>query len=149
MCSNIYNLSRHHDKMTMRPVAFSTMRPAKTQIRPVWSESSLCTQWVAKDPSFLLADSEDSDQTGWMPRLIWVLAGRTVTLLVLSWGGSFLRYILTCFPLTRILVIDGARLSTILYSSAEHRRTTYHSLCIPAFVINASSFLLTGTPSTW
>ena len=28
-------------------------------IRPVWSESSLCSQWVAKDPSFLHADSED------------------------------------------------------------------------------------------
>ena len=26
---------------------------------------------------FLHVDSEDSDQTGWMPRLIWVLAGRT------------------------------------------------------------------------
>ena len=25
----------------------------------VWSESSLCTQWVAKDPSFLHADSKD------------------------------------------------------------------------------------------
>ena len=40
-----------------------TVRPAKTQIslgiRPVWSESSLCAQWVAKDPSFLHADSED------------------------------------------------------------------------------------------
>ena len=57
------------------------VRPAKTQIslgiRPVWSESSLCAQWVAKDPSFLQADSEDSDQTGRMPRLIWVFAGRT------------------------------------------------------------------------
>ena len=64
-----------------------TVRPAKTQtsldIRPVWSESSLCAQWVAKDPSFLHADSEDSDQTGWMSRLIWVFAGRTLTLLVL------------------------------------------------------------------
>ena len=29
-----------------------------------------CAQWVAKDPSFLHADSEDSNQTGWMPRLI-------------------------------------------------------------------------------
>ena len=32
-----------------------TMRPTRTQIslgiRPVWSESSLCAQWVAKDPS--------------------------------------------------------------------------------------------------
>ena len=40
-----------------------TVRPAKTQIslgiRQVWSESSLCAQWVAKDPSFLHADSED------------------------------------------------------------------------------------------
>ena len=68
------------------------VRPANTQIslgiRPVWSESWLCTQWVAKDLSFLHADSEDSDQTGRMPRLIWVFAGRTVILLVLSWGGS-------------------------------------------------------------
>ena len=30
-------------------------------------QSSLCTQWVAKDPSFLHADIEDSDQTGRMP----------------------------------------------------------------------------------
>ena len=37
---------------------------------PVWSESLLCTQWVAKDPSFLHADSKDSDQSGQMPRLI-------------------------------------------------------------------------------
>ena len=29
------------------------------------------------------------DQTGWMPRLIWVFAGLTLILLVLSWGGSF------------------------------------------------------------
>ena len=37
--------------------------PTKTQIslgiHPVWSESSLCTQWTAKDPSFLHVDSED------------------------------------------------------------------------------------------
>ena len=56
------------------------VRPAKTQIslgiRPVWAESSLCAQWVAKDLSFLHAYSEDSDQTG-MPRLICVFAGRT------------------------------------------------------------------------
>ena len=57
------------------------VRPAKTQIslgiRPVWSESSLCAQWVVMDTSFLHADSEDSDQTGRMPRLIWVFAGHT------------------------------------------------------------------------
>ena len=63
-----------HDKTNKMAVP-----PAKTQIslgiRPVWSEPSLCAQWVAKDPSFLHADSKDSDQTGQMPRLIWVSAG--------------------------------------------------------------------------
>ena len=74
------------------------VRPAKTQIslgkthislgiRPVWSEfslfawrkfGSLATDWE---------HSEDSDQTWWMPRLIWVFAGHTVILLVLSRGG--------------------------------------------------------------
>ena len=61
-----------------------SVRPAKTQIslgiRPDWSESSMCAQWVAKDPRFLHADSEDSEQTGRMPSLIWVLAGRTLIL---------------------------------------------------------------------
>ena len=88
-----------------------SVRPAKTQIslgiRPVWSEASLCAQSVAKDPNFLHADSEDSDQTGrmprliWvfasdqtgrMPRLIWVFAGRTLILLILSCRGSDLFY---------------------------------------------------------
>ena len=72
-----------HDKTNRMSV-----RPAKTQIslgiRPVWSESSLCAHWVAKDPRFLHADSKDSDQTDlslrWahthfvgfvMSRLIW------------------------------------------------------------------------------
>ena len=72
----------HHDvsRLVTKPTKWH-VRPAKTQIslgiRPVWSESSLCAQWVAKDPSFLYADSEDSDQTGRIPRLIWVFAGRT------------------------------------------------------------------------
>ena len=86
------NNCTHLSRLMTKPTKWY-VRPAKTQIslgiRPVWSESSLCAQWVAKDPSFLLADSEDSDQTGRMPRLIWVFAGRTVILLVLSWGGSF------------------------------------------------------------
>ena len=45
--------------------------------------SSLCAYRVAKDPGFLHADSEDSDQTGRMPRLIRILAGRTLISLVL------------------------------------------------------------------
>ena len=47
-----------------------------------------CTQWGAKDPSFHHADSEDSDQTERLSRLVCVLAGCTVILLVLPRGGS-------------------------------------------------------------
>ena len=61
-------------------IFFNKLR--KTQIslgiRPVWSESLLCAQWVAKCSVLLQADSEDSDQTGRMRRLIWVFAWRTV-----------------------------------------------------------------------
>ena len=49
----------------------------------------LCAQRVVKDPSFLHADIEDPDQSGQMPRLIWVFAGHISTLLVLSWCSSF------------------------------------------------------------
>ena len=65
-----------HDKTNK-----TTVRSANTQIslgiRPVRSVSLLCAQWLAKDLSFHHADNEDSDQTGRMPRLIWVFAGRT------------------------------------------------------------------------
>ena len=61
-------------------------------IHPVWSESSLCAQWVAEDPSFLHADSKVSDQTERMLRLIWVFAGHTLILLVLSCRGSLTKF---------------------------------------------------------
>ena len=47
------------------------------RLRPAWASAqpSLRIQWVAKNPSFLQTEKEDSDQTGRM--LIWVVAGRT------------------------------------------------------------------------
>ena len=44
---------------------------AQRRLRSAWAsaqsdQSLLCAQWVAKDPSFLHTDSEDSDQTGQM-----------------------------------------------------------------------------------
>ena len=51
------------------------------RLRSAWasaqSDQLLCAQWVAKDPRCHHADSEDSDQTGRMPRLIWVFTGST------------------------------------------------------------------------
>ena len=45
-------------KPTKWPVRLAKT-PISLGIRPVWSESSLCTLWVAKDPVLLQADSED------------------------------------------------------------------------------------------
>ena len=66
-----------HDKTNKMICAPSKDRLISLGIRQVWSESSLCTQWVAKDPVLLQADREDSDQTGRIPRLIWAFAGHT------------------------------------------------------------------------
>ena len=58
------------------------VRPVKTQIslgiHHVWSESSLSAWRKPGSLAIHLAHSEDSDQSGGMPRLIWVFAGRTV-----------------------------------------------------------------------
>ena len=75
-----------------------TVRPAKTQISLGSAQSdqslAMCSVGVPKDPSFLPADSEDSDQTGWMP---WrsrrgLLGSLTMTLSPLS--GTFLQAIM-------------------------------------------------------
>ena len=64
-----------------------SVRPAKTQpsLLRVFTVRMM-KPWVLSYP---WAHSEGCDQTGWMPRLIWVFVGRTLTLLVLSWCGSF------------------------------------------------------------
>ena len=75
-----------------KPTKWS-VRTVKTRInlgiRPVWSESSLCAQWVAKkEPNFLHADSED--WSDWMcPGWAESSLGAHIILLILSWGGSF------------------------------------------------------------
>ena len=55
--------------------------PVKTQIslgiHPVWSESSLAAWRKLRSLATHKAHSEDSDQSGQLPRLIWVFPGRT------------------------------------------------------------------------
>ena len=57
------------------------VRPAKRQIslgiRRVWSEPSMSTWRKLGSLATHWAHSKDSDQAGWMPRLIWVFARRT------------------------------------------------------------------------
>ena len=57
-------------------------------IHPVWSESSLSAWRKLGSLATQWAHSGDYDQTGRMPRLIWIFAGRTLILLVLSCCGS-------------------------------------------------------------
>ena len=81
-----------HDKTNKMAV-----HPSKTQVSlgilPVWSESSLsagrklgslATHWAHSNDS----DQPGPDQTRRMHRLIWVFAGRTHILLILSCRGS-------------------------------------------------------------
>ena len=78
-------------------------RQAKTYInmgiRPVCSESPLCALRIAKDLKLLHADSKDSDQTGRMPRLIWVNAGRTCHFIGLWCCGSYVKLGMISLPL--------------------------------------------------
>ena len=102
---------------------------AKTQIslgiHPLWSESSLCAQWVAKDPRYLYADSADSDQTGRMPRMIWVFTGHTSHLLVLScFGSNVLKRLATLvlfpFSTTFLVLLPGGGFIIIYFLKVEY-----------------------------
>ena len=68
---NIWATTWENNKMNVRPASSVS----------AWRKlGSSATHW---------AHSEDSDQTGRMPRLIWFFAGRTLILLVFSCSGSF------------------------------------------------------------
>ena len=55
----------------------------------VCAQRRVRSTWTSAQSKILRADSEDSDQTVRMPRLIWVFTGRTLTLLILSCPGSY------------------------------------------------------------
>ena len=86
----------NHDKTNKMSV-----RPAKTQINlgicPVWSESSLCAQWVAKDPGFLHADSEDTDQTGLWSDWVDAQADLSLRWMHSHFVGFVLSWLTCCF----------------------------------------------------
>ena len=122
---------------------------AQPRLRSAWAsaqsdQSSLCAQWVPKDPSFLHADSEDSDQNGRTPRLIWVFAGRTLILSVLSCRGSN-----NCFSSNHTIVNTERRQSLKSLSTASrelHRLAKGLALSV-AYAANVGGIAtLTGTP---
>ena len=127
------------------------VRPAMAQISlgicPVWSESSLCARWVAKDPSFFHADSddsdqpghpdsEDSDQTGRMPRLIWVFAGCTF-----CWFCPEAAHLILLW-----LIVFDQKLAVLLYnhlmyiSSLKHANITMLTVLLKLLIRHFSIF---------
>ena len=109
------------------------VRPAKTQvslgIRPVWSESSLSAWRKLGSLATHWAHSEDSDQTGRMPRLIWVFAGRTATLLVLSCRGSIMPLVVSRFA--EFLLVPEVDCYLQLWQSLKIRY--HHSILFETF----------------
>ena len=57
---NLKTFEPRHDKTKPENIWATTWQNQQNECAP---RSSLCTQWVAKDLSFLHADSKDSDQT--------------------------------------------------------------------------------------
>ena len=98
-----------------------SVHPAKTQIslgiRPVSSEFSLSAWRNLGSWATQRAHSEDSDQTGRMSRLIWVFAGRTLILLVLSCRGSY------------VLLFEPVQVKTYLNDMCE--KSSQSSLSAP------------------
>ena len=113
-------------------------------IRPVWSEYLLCLQWVVKDPRFLHADREDSDQTGWMPRLIWAFAGRTLILLVLSCCGSLLFRSVFRSYLTSLFFVHRKEASALTTPMTHLYEMGSHSAISPVVYITSVYHTSTG-----
>ena len=100
-CIKIFKLSKTclmqkwfkcHLSCSMTKTTKWSVRPAKTLIslgiRPVWSESLLCAQLVAKDPKLLHTNSEDFNWLGECPGWSESSLGTQVILLVLSCSSS-------------------------------------------------------------
>ena len=67
---------RFQDRMYQCPAKGTSwhVRPSKSQIRAVGSESSMGAPWVDKGPTFLQMQNENSDQTKRMVRMVRVFA---------------------------------------------------------------------------
>ena len=113
---------------------------AQRRLRSAWAsaqtdQSSLCAQWVAKDPSFLHADSEDwSDwvnaQAGWMPRLIWIFAGRTCCIVRFVMRRLIFFTIVAMLLLWFILIVNVRPLSVCLWLTVQFIQDSIVAICL-------------------
>ena len=76
-----HQTGKEHKQLRWHKVSRDMTKPSKwlcaqRRLRSAWAsaqsdQSSLCASWVAKDPSFLRADSKDSDSSLGAPSLCW------------------------------------------------------------------------------
>ena len=116
-----------HDKTNKMTCA--QRRQISLGIRPVWSESSLSAWRKLRSLATNWAHSKDSDQSGRMPRLIWVFAGRTVILFVLSWGGSIIAS--EAHLLMRLIKSFRRRSLRIIKGDGNSRMTEIQNYFVP------------------
>ena len=115
--SSTPSTKQHLSRFMTKPTKWH-LRPSKTQIilgiRPVWSESSLSAWRNIKSLATHCAHSEDSDQTGWMPRLIWVFAGRTSHFVgfVIRWLNAC-RWQFACSTVTTTYLDSGLLMNIV------------------------------------
>ena len=120
-------MSRNMTKPAEWPV-----RPTKNQIPPVWSESSLRAQWVAKDPRFLHECGQlrthgffmCTPKTGQMHRLIWVFAGRT---------GQFVNF---------IMLRLRQRYQTLIASRPKSKVGSFYASRLDSFITSLAKVLI-------
>ena len=104
---NVMTLTHKQTGRNVRKRTVVHVLPAKIQIRlrirAVWSESSLCAFWIAKDAKFLHADNEDYKQFAQMRRLLWVFNRRTCKKVrILTLRLKYEKYDLICRTQTTI-----------------------------------------------
>ena len=143
----------------------------QTMLRHIWATSwqnqqnGMCAQWRLRSPwasaqsdqslccpheeslgtlDTQWAHSADSDQTGRMPRLIWVFAGCTVILLVLSWGISvFVKVPWACqFHCTRHTYLLTSAVPVFLSVLLVHLSVTGGKMCTQGHSVRTEETLL-------
>ena len=106
---HVYHNRNKNNKMSRDVTKPAKWVCAQRRLKSAWASAKSyqilrCAQWVAKGPRFLHVDSEDSDQTGRMPRLIWVFAGRTCSFI--GFVTSRLKFIFNNMHWNRITIIE-------------------------------------------
>ena len=132
-----------HDKTSKMAV-----HPSKTQDQPgpllsAWRKTgSLATHW---------AHSEDADQTGRMPRLIWVFVRRTVILLVFVMSRLIFFFILFVILLSqdKCWMLKKWITRATSWENVFMPYANTKGLLISAFVVRCLDSIITSTYYSW